>query len=79
MTRNRHGQWFFPSTRMGDQVPAQRIVVYEFKLKADYPGKIVVAEDGMEVELEQSAFVHLELSPQLHLPPAQDAASRRKT
>jgi hypothetical protein len=58
MTRNRHGEWFFPSTRMGDQVPADQIVVYEFKLKADYAGRIKVDEYGQEVEMDQES-VHI--------------------
>ncbi len=54
MTRNRDGQWFFPAARMGDQVPPDRLVVYEFKIKANYHGKIEVAEESRSVELEQT-------------------------
>jgi hypothetical protein len=38
---------------MGDLVPAERLMVYEFKMKADYPGRIVVSDHEMEVELDQ--------------------------
>jgi hypothetical protein len=53
LTRNRHDQWFFPATRLGDQVPPKKMVIYEFKIKANYPGRMVVPEDGPAVDLEQ--------------------------
>jgi hypothetical protein len=52
MTRNRYG-WFFPATRMGDEVPSERLVVAEFNQKAKYLGRIVPDPVGHEVEMEQ--------------------------
>jgi len=52
MTLSRHGRFFFPAKRMGDEVPAERLIVYEFKLDADYTGKIVV-EPELVVRMEQ--------------------------
>ncbi len=54
MTLNRLNQWFFPAGRMGDQVPAQRILHYEFSIKANYYHPIKVSEDGKTVEMEQT-------------------------
>ncbi len=54
MTRNRDGQWFFPATRMGDQVPPDRLVRYEFILKANYLGRIDVADEPKVVDVEQT-------------------------
>ena len=53
MTHNRYGQWFFPARRSGDLVPSDRLVVYEFRLGADYLGRIDLGEETT-VELEQT-------------------------
>ncbi len=54
MTRNRYAQWFFPARRMGDDgVDAERLAVYEFRLSANYLGRIDVSEQGPPVALEQ--------------------------
>jgi hypothetical protein len=53
MTLNRHGKWFFPARRMDDPATAEQLVVYEFKLKANYLGPIDPARDGPAVEMEQ--------------------------
>lgn len=54
MTRNREGKWFFPAVRMGDPVPPDRLIVHEFKSKANYLGKVVPAREPKLVELEQA-------------------------
>lgn len=54
MTRNRDGKWFFPAARMGDQVPPDRLVRYEFLLKANYLGKIDVADEPKVAYVEQT-------------------------
>jgi hypothetical protein len=53
MTYNRYRQWFFPARRMGDLVPSDRLVVYEFKLDAEYLGRIQRGHETV-VELEQT-------------------------
>lgn len=53
MTLNRHGKWFFPARRMDHVGTAEQLVVYEFKIKADYLGRIDVLE-GPTVEMEQN-------------------------
>jgi hypothetical protein len=55
MTLNRHGKWFFPARRMDDPGTAEQLVVYEFKIEADYLGRIEVTE-GPTVEMEQNTL-----------------------
>jgi hypothetical protein len=53
MTLNRHGKWFFPARRMDNPGTADQLVVYEFKIEADYLGRIDLT-DGPTVEMEQN-------------------------
>ena len=55
MTLNRHGKWFFPARRIDDHATAEQMVVYEFKINADYLGRIQIT-DGPIVELEQNTL-----------------------
>jgi hypothetical protein len=52
MTSNRYGRFFFPGRRMGDGMPAERLIVYEFRLGANFNGKMEV-QPGPVVRLEQ--------------------------
>ncbi len=54
MTLNRNGKWFFPARRMDNPGTAEQLVVYEFKIAADYLNHIDPAESGPTVEMEQN-------------------------
>jgi hypothetical protein len=55
MTLNGRGDWFFPARRMDNPETAEQLVVYEFRMEADYLGRID-ATSGPIVELEQDTY-----------------------
>lgn len=55
MTLNRYGQWFFPARRMDNPATAEQLVLYEFKIKANYLGPIAIT-GGPTVQMQQNTL-----------------------